>query len=65
MGGSVVLSFTSTRAQDFSSARYAIERIFPAFIEASPVHAAMAAIQSLNAEIFRERATSGEKGKKG
>lgn len=60
MGGSVVLSFTSTRAQDFSTARYAIQRVFPAFVEASPVHAATAAIQSLNAEISRERATSGE-----
>ncbi len=55
IGSSVVMSFTSTRAQDFSSARYAVERIFPSFLETSPVHAATAAIQSLNAEISRER----------
>ena len=55
IGSSVVMSFTSTRAQDFSSARYAVQRNFPAFLEDSPVHAAAAAIQSLNAEIARER----------
>ncbi len=54
IGSSVVMSFTSTRAQDFSSARYAVQRTFPEFLEASPVHAATAAIQSLNAEISRD-----------
>lgn len=58
IGSGIVMSFTSTRAQDFSTARYAIQRGFPAFLEASPVHAATAAIQSLNAEIARERPTS-------
>jgi hypothetical protein len=62
LGSSVVMSFTSTRAQDFSSARYAIERKFPEFLEAAPVHAAVAAIQSLNAEISRERPTSRKDG---
>lgn len=55
IGSSIVMSFTSTRAQDFSSARYAIERVFPALLEASPVHAATAATESLNAEISRDR----------
>jgi hypothetical protein len=61
MGGGVILSLTSTRAQDFSGARYAIQRMFPAFIEASPVHAATAAVQSVNAEVSRERPTSGDR----
>jgi hypothetical protein len=55
IGSSVVMSFTSTRAQDFSSARYAIQAKFPAFIRISPVHAATAAIHSLNAEVARDR----------
>jgi hypothetical protein len=55
IGSSIVMSFTSTRAQDFSSARYAVERVFPALLEASPVHAATAATESLNAEIARDR----------
>lgn len=62
IGSSVVLSFTSTREQDFSSARYAIQAKFPAFLRASPVHAATAAIQSLNAEVARDRSPSQKHG---
>jgi hypothetical protein len=58
IGSGIVMSFTSTRAQDFSSARYSIQSVFPVFLEASPIHGAMAAVRSLNAEISRERPTS-------
>jgi hypothetical protein len=58
IGSGIVMSFTSTRTQDFSSARYAIQSVFPTFLEGSPIHAAKAAIRSLNAEISRERPSS-------
>jgi hypothetical protein len=57
IGGTVILPFTSTRQQDFSSARYGLQMGFQAFLEAAPTEAARAAIESVNAEVEREHPT--------
>jgi hypothetical protein len=55
MGGGLVFSLTSTRQQDFSTARYGLLQGFQTFLQIAPVEAARAAIESVNAELERER----------
>ena len=53
MGG-YVLPMTSFRAQDYSMCQYRLVKHFPNFLQAKPLDAAQAAIQSLNVFIVRE-----------
>jgi hypothetical protein len=53
MGGAA-LTLTSTRAQDYSGALYGLQAAFLSFLAAAPEQAAIAAIDSVNAEIERE-----------
>ena len=55
MGGSVVLTLTSTRRQDFSSALYGLQTGFNHFLDVAPIHASSAATRSVEAEIRREQ----------
>jgi hypothetical protein len=55
IGGGAALSMTSTRAQDFSTALYALQATFLTFLHLAPEDAAIAAIEAVNAEIERER----------
>jgi hypothetical protein len=55
MGGGVVLTLTSTRRQDFSSALYGLQAGFNRFLDVAPVHASSAATRSVEAEIEREK----------
>lgn len=55
IGGGVVLTLTSTRRQDFSSALYGLQTGFSRFLEVAPVHASLAATRSVEAEIEREK----------
>src|SRR5205814_4412859 len=57
IGGSVILTLTSTRRQDFSSALYGLQTGFSYFLEAAPLIASIAATRSVRAEIKRERPT--------
>jgi hypothetical protein len=52
MGG-VVLPLTSTRAQEYSMAYYALELAFPRFLGRAPLPATEALVRSLNAEVKR------------
>jgi len=51
LGGSVILSLRSTKAQDFSSALYALKAAFSAVVERSFEQATVTAIDAVNAEV--------------
>jgi hypothetical protein len=55
LGGGASLSLRSTRKQDFSTALYMLQTAFPAFMDVAAEHAALAAIEGVNAEIGREK----------
>lgn len=57
MGGSMILQLTSTRKQDFSTARYVLLQGFQHFLQLAPVEAARAAAASLSCEIEREQSS--------
>lgn len=54
LGGGPTLRMTSTRRQDFESARYGLSQAFPLFLDRAPVEAAQAAVRCVNAEIEGE-----------
>ena len=54
VGDSSVMPMTSTRRQDYSMCQYRLIRHFPNFLQAKPLEATRAAIQSLNFFILRE-----------
>jgi len=53
--GGVVLTLTSTRRQDFSSALYGLQTGFNRFLDVAPVYASSAATRSVEAEMEREK----------
>lgn len=53
--GGPVFQMRSTRRQDFSLALYALQSEFPNYVRRAPLEAAVAAIESVNAEVPRER----------
>jgi hypothetical protein len=53
LGGSVILSMRSNRKQDYESARYALGVHFQTFLKRAPLHAAVAAVSAVNAEVSR------------
>jgi hypothetical protein len=55
IGGSVVLTLTSTRRQDFTSALYGLQTGFNRFLDFAPVPASSAATRSVEAEMEREK----------
>jgi hypothetical protein len=55
MGGGVVLRLRSNRAQDFGMGQYGLEQAFSGFLQMAPQLAAIAAIESVTAEIEREQ----------
>ncbi len=55
MGGGVVLSLRSNRAQDFDMGRYGLEQAFNGFLQMAAQEAGIAAIESVKAEIEREQ----------
>jgi hypothetical protein len=52
--GGPVFQMRGTRRQDFFLALYELQTAFGMFLQSAPVHAATAAIQSVNAEVPRE-----------
>lgn len=60
VGGGVVMTLTSTRRQDFSSALYGLQVAYKDFFEKAPVEASIAATESVIAEIARERIRNNE-----
>ena len=56
LGGGAALSLRSTRAQDFSTALYVLQSAFSEFLETAPEQATIAAIESVEGEILREKA---------
>jgi hypothetical protein len=57
IGGSLIMPLTSTRRQDFSTARYVLLQAFATFLQVAPLEAARAAVESINGETERERHT--------
>ena len=55
IGGSVVLTLTSTRRQDFTSALYGLQTGFNRFLDVAAVAASSAATRSVEAEMEREK----------
>jgi hypothetical protein len=55
LGGGAALSLRSTRKQDFSTALYMLQTSFLVFLETAPEQAATAAVETVNAEIGREK----------
>ncbi len=56
--GSPILSFQSTRKQDYDMCQYELIQKFPAFLAASPMIAVRSAIKSLNKYIINEHIIS-------
>ncbi len=54
IGRSAILPLSSNRAQDYEGAYYALAEAFPAFFEASPVHATGALVRAIDAFIQEE-----------
>jgi hypothetical protein len=55
MGGGVIMNFSSTRKQDFSTALYGLMSRFPLFLDQDSVRAARVAIRATESEVLRER----------
>ena len=56
--GSLILGFGSTRRQDYRMCQYRLMKHFPDFLQAAPLPAAQAVIESLNFCIIRTRVFS-------